>query len=104
VRTRYLFSGGDRLDGEQVVRRLGEPERRRIAMTYMNEAGWDRIARVVVGVALLVVGFGVIGGTAGTVVGVVGFVPLVTGLVGYCPIYRVLHVCTNHRHETPTAA
>ena len=73
-------------------------------MTYVNEAGWDRIARVAVGVALLALGFGVVGGTVGTVLGVVGLVPLLTGLVGYCPIYSLLHVRTNHRDGTTTAA
>jgi hypothetical protein len=71
-------------------------------MKYVNEAGWDRTARVVVGVVLLAVGFGVVGGTGGAVLGVVGLIPLVTGLVGYCPIYGVLHVRTNHPNETPT--
>ena len=73
-------------------------------MGFVNEAGWDRVARVALGVVLLGVGFGVIGGTAGTVLGVVGLVPLVTGLVGYCPIYSLLHVRTNRRDETSTAA
>jgi hypothetical protein len=73
-------------------------------MAFVNEAGWDRIARVVVGVALIAVGFGAVGGTAGTVLAAVGLIPLVTGTVGYCPIYSVLHVRTNHRDETPNAA
>ena len=73
-------------------------------MTFVNEAGWDRVARVVVGVVLLAVGFGVVGGTAGTVLGVVGLIPLVTGLVGYCPIYRVLHVRTNARGDEPVTS
>ena len=42
----------------------------------INEAGWDRVARVVIGVAMLVVGFGLMSGTAGLVVGIIGFVPL----------------------------
>jgi hypothetical protein len=73
-------------------------------MTFVNEAGWDRIARVVVGVTLLAVGFGVVGGTAGTVLGVVGLIPRVTGLIGYCPIYRVLHVRTNRQADISTSA
>lgn len=73
-------------------------------MTFVNEAGWDRIARVVLGVVLLAVGFGVVGGTLGTVLGVVGLIPLVTGLVGYCPLYSVLHVRTNRRPGRPTSA
>lgn len=64
-------------------------------MSYVNEAPWDRIARVVVGVALLIVGFTVVGGTIGTVVGLVGLIPLLTGLVGWCPLYALAHVRTN---------
>ncbi len=73
-------------------------------MGFTNEAGWDRIARVVVGVALIAVGLVVVGGTGGTVLAVVGLIPLVTGTVGYCPIYSVLHVRTNHRDEPSKAA
>ena len=67
-------------------------------MKFANEAGWDRIARVVLGVVLLVVGFGVMGGTGGTVLGIVGLIPLVTGLVGYCPLYSVFRFRTSLLH------
>ena len=59
-----------------------------------NEANWDRILRVGLGVVLLIVGFGVIGGGLGTVVGLVALVPLVTGLVGTCPLYRLFGIRT----------
>lgn len=62
-----------------------------------NEAPWDRVVRVVLGVALLVVGFGVVGGAGGTVLGVVGLIPLVTGLVGYCPLYGLFRTGTNRQ-------
>jgi len=62
-----------------------------------NEAGWDRIARIALGIALLVIGFGVIGGTGGVILGIVGFVPLLTGLVGWCPLYTVFKFRTNGR-------
>lgn len=65
-----------------------------------NEAGWDRIARIALGIALLVIGFGVIGGTGGVILGVVGFVPLLTGLVGWCPLYSVFKFRTNGRPAT----
>ena len=68
-----------------------------------NEGLVDRIIRVALGVALLVVGFGVIGGTAGTVAGVVGLVPLLTGLVGWCPIYSLLGLRTNKASGEPAA-
>jgi hypothetical protein len=61
----------------------------------VNEANWERVVRDVLGVALLVIGFAVVGGTAGTIVGIVGFVPLLTGLSGWCPPYRLFHIRTN---------
>lgn len=61
----------------------------------LNEAGWDRLLRVAVGVVLLIVGFGLLDGAAGVVVGVVGLVPLLTGLVGWCPLYSVFGFRTN---------
>ncbi|MDH4366439.1 MAG: DUF2892 domain-containing protein [Acidimicrobiia bacterium] len=61
----------------------------------VNEAGWDRAARVVLGVVLLVVGVGVMGGTAGTAVGIIGLVPLLTGLSGWCPLYSLAKFRTN---------
>jgi hypothetical protein len=61
----------------------------------VNEAGWDRAARIVLGIVLLVVGFGgLIPGTAGIVVGVVGLIPLLTGLIGFCPLYAPFNFST----------
>lgn len=69
----------------------------------VNEAGWDRVARIVLGVGLLIVGFGVMGGTAGVVVGIVAFVPLLTGLSGWCPLYSLFGFRTNKPHNDATA-
>jgi hypothetical protein len=66
----------------------------------VNEAGWDRAFRVALGVVLLVVGFGVMEGTAGVIVGIVAFVPLLTGLSGWCPLYSVFGFRTNRANET----
>ena len=55
-----------------------------------NLAGWDRIARVVIG-ALLVIG--ALTGTIG-LWGWVGVVLLATAGMNFCPIYRVLGVKT----------
>lgn len=61
----------------------------------VNQANWERIARVLLGVILLYVGFGgVVTGTLGTVLGIVGFIPLLTGLSGWCPIYSLLKTGT----------
>ncbi len=63
---------------------------------FINEAGWDRVLRVVVGAVLLVLGWtGAVGGTLGTVLKWLGFVPLITGLVGWCPAYALFRFRTN---------
>ncbi|MBP7692410.1 MAG: DUF2892 domain-containing protein [Anaerolineales bacterium] len=63
---------------------------------YVNEAGWDRIARVVGGLAMIAVWLtGVVAGGVGWVVGLLGIVLLVTGLVGICPLYLVFKFRTN---------
>jgi len=65
-------------------------------MKYLNEAGWDRIVRIVLGAAMLYLGWaGIVAGGWGTFFKFVGFVPLVTGLVGFCPIYALLKVRTS---------
>ncbi|MBA4399130.1 MAG: DUF2892 domain-containing protein [Chloroflexi bacterium] len=64
-------------------------------MKYINEAGWDRILRVLVGILLLALGFGsVVAGTLGLVFKIIGTLLLVTGLVGFCPVYALLKVRT----------
>lgn len=51
-----------------------------------NVGGIDRILRIVVGIALIAAAFtGAIG-----VWGYVGVVPLLTGLMGWCPPYAIL--------------
>lgn len=61
-----------------------------------NESSIDRGIRIVLGVALLVLGFGgIVTGTWGTVFKILGFIPLLTGIIGYCPIYSLLKIKTN---------
>lgn len=65
-------------------------------MSFINEAGWDRIARVVLGIVLLYLGWaGVISGGWGIFLKVIGFVPLLTGLIGWCPLYTLFKFRTN---------
>ena len=56
----------------------------------LNEAIWDRMVRIVLGAGLLALVF--LGPQ--TPWGFLGIVPLVTGLVGFCPLYRLLGVST----------
>ncbi|SLN62787.1 hypothetical protein PSA7680_03306 [Pseudoruegeria aquimaris] len=55
-----------------------------------NEGTLDRVLRVILGLALLSLVF--VGPQ--TLWGLVGLVPLVTGLVGVCPIYSLLGIKT----------
>lgn len=55
-----------------------------------NEGTLDRILRVIVGLGLLAMVF--VGPQ--TAWGWIGLVPLLTGLVGYCPLYAVLGLKT----------
>ncbi len=65
-------------------------------MKYVNEAGWDRIVRVVLGIALLYLGWaGVVTGGWGTFLKIIGFLPLLTGLAGFCPVYALFKFRTN---------
>ena len=49
----------------------------------------------ILGIILLYVGFGgVVTGTLGTVLGIVGALALITGLVGYCPLYSLIKFST----------
>jgi hypothetical protein len=68
-------------------------------MFAQNVGGIDRIIRIVLGLALIVIGFFVLGGTAGTVVGVIGFIPLLTGLAGRCLLYLPFKFSTRQGAE-----
>lgn len=55
----------------------------------VNEGTLDRIIRIVLGIVLLGVGVFVVKGTLGIVLDVLGVVALVTGIVGFCALYRI---------------
>lgn len=59
-------------------------------MFTTNEGWLDRVLRICAGVALIAL---TLGGTIGSW-GWIGVVPLVTGLVGTCPLYTVLGIRT----------
>jgi hypothetical protein len=62
----------------------------------VNESNTDRIIRAVVGLALLVLFFaGMISGGWGIVAVVLGAILLLTGVVGFCPLYALLKINTN---------
>lgn len=63
--------------------------KRRLTMTK-NEGTIDRVLRVIVGLVLLSLVF--VGPQ--TMWGLIGIVPLATGLIGYCPAYSLLGIRT----------
>ena len=71
----------------------------------MNEGTADRIVRIVAGIALLVLGWGeIVTGTLGTIFKFLGFVPLLTGLVGWCPLYAIGRFSTRGKNAKSAAA
>ena len=56
----------------------------------MNEGSIDRVVRVLVGAALIAMVY--VGQKAAW--GWIGLVPLITGLVGFCPAYKLLGMNT----------
>jgi hypothetical protein len=66
--------------------------------SFTNEATWDRVLRVLAGLVLLYLGWsGVVDGTLGVVLKAFGFLPLITGVVGFCPVYALFGVSTCSR-------
>ena len=64
-------------------------------MGFSNEAGWDRILRILVGVAMIYLGWsGAAAGLLGATLRVFGFLPILTGFVGWDPIYAILRLST----------
>ena len=53
----------------------------------------DRWIRIVLGVVLLSLIVFLSGGIRW--IGLIGLIPLITGILGYCPIYSILKIKTN---------
>jgi hypothetical protein len=58
-------------------------------MFTVNEGTADRAVRVIVGIALIALAL-----TKGWLWAWIGVVPLLTGAIGFCPLYTVLGVNT----------
>jgi hypothetical protein len=60
-----------------------------------NEAGWDRIVRIILGALFVYLGWaGIVSGTLGIILIVVGVVFVVTGIIGWCPLYALFKTGT----------
>lgn len=74
-------------------------------MKFVNEAAWDRVARVALGVVILYLGWAdVVSGGWGTALKVIGFIPLATGIMGWCPLYALFRFRTNSETAGPVEA
>lgn len=64
-------------------------------MSYCNTSFPDRVLRILLGALMIAAGWaGVVTGVWGVALKVFGWVPLATGLIGWCPIYALLGVRT----------
>jgi hypothetical protein len=60
-------------------------------MSYRNVSNLDRLVRILLGTFMLAAGWsGLVPGVWGIALKVFGWVPLVTGLIGWCPVYALL--------------
>jgi len=51
-----------------------------------NVPGWERVARVVLGLIAVIVGYSVLGGLWGTILALSAAGIVFSGLVGFCPM------------------
>lgn len=63
-------------------------------MPKPNEGKIDRTVRVVLGVILLGMAFFSLSGTAQIGVGIIGTVAFITGIIGFCGLYKILGIST----------
>jgi hypothetical protein len=72
------------------------------SMSFANASAADRLGRLLLGAAMLAAGWsGVAGGLGSIALDIFGWVPLVTGLAGWCPFYSVLGISTRRNCIPP---
>jgi hypothetical protein len=59
-----------------------------------NEGLVDRAVRIIVGLALVAVALGYFGPAYTSPWGWIGIIPLITGIIGWCPVYSFLGIQT----------
>ena len=71
-------------------------------MLCLNIGKLDRILRIAAGVTLLAFALGLaLPGADWRGLGWLGLIPLVTGLIGYCPAYAVAEISTRTKQNLP---
>jgi hypothetical protein len=59
----------------------------------INEGSLDRIIRIILGLIILALWF-VLQGNA-QYLALIGLIPLITGIIGWCPLYMIFGIDTN---------
>lgn len=60
-----------------------------------NEGTTDRTIRLILGIVLIIIGWAVLGNnTLGIIMDIIGVVLIITGITGFCGIYKVLGINT----------
>ena len=60
-----------------------------------NEGTTDRIARLILGVVLIIIGWSVLGNnTLGIILDIIGVILLITGITGSCMLYKIFGINT----------
>ena len=63
-----------------------------------NESVLDRVVRIVLGIVFIGIYLaGVVSGSMGIVLVILGAILLVTGIVGFCPLYAILKFRTDKK-------
>jgi len=65
-------------------------------MFSSNVQLWDRLLRIALGIAMLILGWLGDSEAWAFALRVFGFFPLITGLMGWCPVYALLRVGKKH--------
>ena len=61
-----------------------------MALAKFMASPWGRGLRAIAGLAMMGIGFGVVGGTGGFVLGLAGILPLTAGTLNFCAISALI--------------
>lgn len=65
-----------------------------------NEGGTDRLIRIIVGILFFIIGWGILkNNLLGIVFDILGILLFITGITGFCGLYRILGINTK-KEET----
>lgn len=71
---------------------------------FSNLAVWDRVLRIAVGLSMLGLGWSdLVDGVGGIALVTFAWVPLLTGILGWCPIYALIGISTRRGDRPPGA-